>query len=390
MSLQALSLFVSAKLIPFALALIGFGALIAIHEFGHFIFCKLFGIRTPTFSIGFGPEIIRKQIGQTNFRLAIIPLGGYVEIAGLAEVGQGDQEHSELSGPESFDSKPYWQKFLVLFGGILFNLLFAYGVFCGLFMIGSNDPQSVVVAGIMKDSAAEKFGLKTGDGLIAINHNDQTTSLLDAEKNLIDNAHTKLLDIIKSNPNNDIQFVLHREKEQITLPITLGSRTEKEQIIGSLGAELRTPLKKLPFFQAIVAGINHTNHWICQIVASIKKLVTSRSLEGAGGPVMIMSMSFASAQHGLIALLTFLALISINLALLNVLPIGALDGGQLLFVTIESILGRKMPLALRNGINIASWLMFVGLAVFLTYKDIATLFGDKLVTLCKKMMALVR
>jgi regulator of sigma E protease len=164
MSLHALALFFSVKLLPLLYAVIGFGALIAIHECGHFLFCKLFGIHTPTFSIGFGPELYRKQIGKTNFRLAAIPLGGYVEIAGLAEVGQGEQEHAHITGEESFDSKPWWQKFFVLSGGILCNLLFAYIVFSILFMVGSpRQQQAVMVAGIVKESAAELSGLKPGD-----------------------------------------------------------------------------------------------------------------------------------------------------------------------------------------------------------------------------------
>jgi len=386
MSLQTLTLFFTAKLLPFTYAVIGFSALIAIHEFGHFIFCKIFGIHTPTFSIGFGPELFRKQIGKTNFRLAAIPFGGYVEIAGLAEAGQGDQEHAHIKGSESFDSKPYWQKFLVLCGGILFNLLFAYGVFCALFMIGSNDPQAVMVSDIVKESAAERHGLKVGDALVRIND----TELLDAQGDLIADAHTVLLTIIRSRPDQEITLHVKRNGEMITLPVMLGNKKEADTMIGSLGAGFRTPLKKLPFFQAIKAGINLTNHWICQIVSSLKRLITQRSLESAGGPVMIMSMSYASAQHGILALLTFLALISINLALMNILPITILDGGQLLFVTIEAIIGRKMPLTLRNGITITSWLFFIGLAVFVTYKDIATLFGDKIVVLVKKVIALVK
>ena len=113
------------KLLPLAYALIGFGLLITVHECGHFFFCKLFGIRTPTFSIGMGPTLYQRNIGQTNFRLALVPIGGYVEIAGMAEVGQGEQAHAEDAGPDSFSSKPFWQRFLVLIGGILFNSLFA-------------------------------------------------------------------------------------------------------------------------------------------------------------------------------------------------------------------------------------------------------------------------
>jgi len=122
MSIHALYGFFSAKMLPLLWAFLGIGVLITIHECGHFVFCKLFGVHTPTFSIGFGPEIFRKKIGTTNFRLAAIPLGGYVEIAGHAEVGQGDQEFASVVGPESFESKSYWQKILVMSGGSFLTL----------------------------------------------------------------------------------------------------------------------------------------------------------------------------------------------------------------------------------------------------------------------------
>jgi regulator of sigma E protease len=386
MSLHALGFLFSTKLLPLMYAIIGFGALIAIHEFGHFIFCKIFGIHTPTFSIGFGPEIYRKQIGKTNFRLAAIPLGGYVEIAGLAETGQGEQAHAELTGPESFESKPYWQKMCVIGGGIMFNLLFAYLVFCLLFMVGTSEKPSVMVAGIVKESAADKGGLKPGDAIMQIN-NDK---LIDEQGKLIQKAHEVLLQHIRSNPNKEITLIIERKNETLTLPLLLGSRTESGQTIGSLGAELRTTIQRLPFFQAIATGIAETNKWIGLIVSGIKRLITQHSLQDAGGPVMIMSMSFGAAQQGLMALLTFLALISINLALLNLIPLGALDGGQMLFITIEAIIGRKMPIGLRNGINIASWLLFIFLAVYLTYKDVTVLFGKKIAVLYKKVVGLIK
>ncbi len=382
MPFHAFGIFLSAKMLPLIYAIVGFGALIAIHECGHFVFCKLFGIHTPTFSIGFGPELYRRQIGRTNFRVAAIPLGGYVEIAGLSELGQGEQEHATATGPDSFESKAYWQKLLVIAGGIIFNLLFAYFVFSTLFMVGSTTPQAVVVAGVVKESAAEKYGLKTDDAIVAINNQE----LRDNQGNLLNNAHELLLKIIRDNPDKEIIFNVLRGKETITLPITLGSRKEDSQTVGMLGAELSPPpFPQLPVFQALKAGAIETTRWIGLMFYFIKRLFSQRTLKGAGGPVMIMSMSFSAAQHGLLALLTFLSLISINLAVINLLPIGALDGGQILFITIEAIIGRKLPLGFRNGINIASWLLLISLAIYLTYQDVAYLFGKKITALFHKI-----
>ena len=124
-------------LLMFGVAIAGLGFLIAIHEMGHFLFAKLFGISTPTFSIGFGPQLISKKIGETTFSLSAIPLGGYVEIAGLAEVGQGEQGEAGRTDKRSFASKPYWQKMLVMLGGIGVNLGFAYVACIGLSFVQS-------------------------------------------------------------------------------------------------------------------------------------------------------------------------------------------------------------------------------------------------------------
>jgi regulator of sigma E protease len=382
MTLHAISLFLTSKALPIALALLGFGILVAVHEFGHFIFCKLFGIHTPTFSIGFGPELYRRKLGRTDFRLALIPFGGYCEIAGLAEVGQGEQEFATATGDDSFATKPYWQKLFVLGGGIILNLLFAYLVFCCLFMVGTNGPKGVVIDHVLKESAAQKAGIIRGDTILQINDK----KLLDANGDVVENAQDILLTQIKDAPNAQASFIIKRKDKTLTLPVLLGSRTEGDKTVGSLGAQFQflMPLKALPFFAAIKRGIAETHHWMYMTVKSIKQLFVQRSLKGMGGPVMIMKMSVSSAQHSILSLLLFLAIISINLAIFNLLPIGALDGGQILFTTIEAIIRRPLPIAIRIAINLASIILFVGLAIYITFQDITTLFGAKIIALWKK------
>ena len=134
-------------------------------------------------------------------------------------------------------------------------------------------------------------------------------------------------------------------------------------------------MKRLPFFQAIKTGIATTNMWICNFAYSFKTLFQQKNLKDAGGPVMILAMGFKTAQDGLLPFLFFFALMSINLALFNLLPLGITDGGQLVFATIESIIRRPLPESIRIAVNVVSWLLFIVLALYLTYKDVYQLFG---------------
>src|SRR5205814_3300033 len=154
------------------IGLLGMGFLIGFHEFGHFLFAKMFKIRTPSFSIGFGPKLVSKKIGDTEFSLSAIPLGGYVEIAGAAEIGQGEQKEALAVDEGSFATKPYYQKLCVMIGGILFNLAFAYITMILLFVTGiPKTPliQKPIIAAITQESSAEKYGLAIGDRIVAIN-----------------------------------------------------------------------------------------------------------------------------------------------------------------------------------------------------------------------------
>ncbi len=367
--------FLSTKCFPLLFSLIAFGLMVVIHEFGHFLFCKLFSIRTPTFSIGFGPKLIERTYGDTNFCLSAIPLGGYVEIAGLSEIGQGDQAHAHDRGDTSFSSKPWWQRTLVLLGGIIFNMVSAYLAFCLIFLIGSESKHpGINVSATIKGSAAEKAGLLAGDKIIGVDH-----ILLDLkEPASIVAFQRKLLNHLRSNPNNMVTLHLVRKGQPYEVNAQLDAETEGDAQYGRLGAAFIPDIQRLPFFQAFKTAFEETNKYIVSIAHAYTSMFKRKSLDGAGGPVMIFAQGFKSAQSGLIPLLIFFAFMSINLALFNLLPLGITDGGQLLFTTIEAIIRRPLPMGLRIGINIVSFVCFIGLALYLTLKDILTLCGDTL------------
>lgn len=386
MEISQITLFIN-KILPLAFSLIGFGLLIAVHEFGHFIFCKLFNIHTPTFSIGFGPELYQRQIGKTKFRIAAIPLGGYVEIAGLAEVGQGDQQHAQDTSTNAFNQKPYWQKAFVLLGGILFNIIFAYLAFCLIFIVGNSKApkNNVSIMSIVQNSPAERAGLQKNDAILAIN--DQTLSSDPVQ--LSKEINSVILKEIQTHPNAPITLLIKRDQQEPQpLTVTLGSRQEGEREIGMIGAAFSAP--QLPFLYAFRAGLDYTKTILTLIVQSLANLFKNRNLDGAGGPVMILSQGASTAKQGFIPLLHFLGLISLSLAIMNLLPIGALDGGQLLFVTIEFIIRRQVPEIVKLTINLASWFFLIGLMLYLTFRDINTIFGNTIKTMIQSVINLFK
>lgn len=355
------------------LGVFGVNFLVVIHELGHFLFCKLFNIKTPSFSIGFGPRIFEKKIGDTVFALSAIPFGGYVEIAGAQEVGQGDQELATSKENWAFSSKPYWQQLCVLLGGIAFNIIFAYIATSIIFFYGVPKtplliPKNTlpIVNEITLNSPASKAKIKPKDEIIAVN-----------SKN-INNDVASLLKKIQNNPNKTVNFTIVRDEQTIEIPVTLESKEVAGKPIGSLGAsfELRD-LPGLPPLKAIKEGFNTTNTLIMKIFQAFGNLLTRNGLKQVGGPLMIGWQLTKSAESSLIIFFLLLAFISINLAVLNVFPLPVLDGGQVLFYTIEAIIGRPLPEKVKLAIHYASWILMLMLLAFVFIKDLKLIF-DKI------------
>lgn len=360
-----------------AIGILGIGFLIGFHELGHFLFAKLFGIRTPSFSIGFGPQLISKTIGETTFSISAIPLGGYVEVAGLAEPGQGNQEHALAYDKHSFVVKPFYQKLAVLFGGILFNLLFAYVTLSLLFFIGAPQsellhPLSVAhevptIAVVSKDSAAEAAGLLAGDTIIAY------------DNHVFDSNVTAFKEFLRSSPEKKVTLRINRDGHEEDKSATIGSNLVmdadgKPQQIGSLGVIFKmSEIPKFGFFDAIAQGIHATHTYIYMTAMSFVRMFGKQGMSNIGGPISVIKETIKGATLGWKVFLLFLAVISINLAVLNLIPVPVFDGGQILFTIIETLFGRALPIKVREIIAGISWIALLALILFLTVKDIGLL-----------------
>lgn len=344
----------------------GLGFLIGFHELGHFLFCKLFGIHTPSFSIGFGPSLFSKKIGDTVFSLSLVPLGGYVEIAGLAEIGQGEQAHAKQKGTSSFNAKPYYQKLLVMLGGILFNLFFAYIAFIFVFfsgipkthLISANTPIPIILK-TSKESAAEKAGLLPYDKIVQV------------ENTIIERSVEPIKNILAQSQGEPFSVIVERNNTRISLLLTPEKTIVQGKETWIMGAtyDVETPIIT-SFSEAFYRGINETHHWIIQTIKGFCACKKLGAIKEMAGPVMILSMMMKAASESLLLFMVILAVISINLAILNLIPLPILDGGQLLFCTIEALIGRPLPEKARIFIHMVTWGLFVLLFIFLTYQDI--------------------
>lgn len=346
------------------------GFIIGFHELGHFLFAKLFNVKTPSFSIGFGPKLIAKKIGETEFTLRAIPLGGFVEISGSAEIGQGEQKDAHLTDERSFPAKPLYQKLLILFGGILFNLIFAYGVMIALCWAGlpktpiiSSFQAQPIIETIATNSPAEKAHLQINDKIIGIDHVPIAHSVL------------PLLEYLEATNKSQITLEIERNQQQQFITVDVNQpASEQAAQQGKLGITFQLKSQEpQSFISGILCGIQLTNHYIARTISSWTSLFKKRNVSNMAGPIMIISMTVKGAAAGFKILLLFLAILSISLAVLNIFPLPILDGGQILFTVLEAIIGKPLSPRIKEYIFIASWVGILLLTLYLSAKDVLKL-----------------
>ncbi len=346
--------------------------LVVSHEFGHFIVAKKNGIRVDEFAFGMGPKIFSWRKGETLYRINIFPIGGYVKI-----FGENPDEES-INGKDknrSFVSKPKYVQAMVLFAGVAMNFLVAWLLLSVGFMSGlpssvSNAPQGsviidrqVVIVNVSKGSPAELSGLQVGDKIKHLSYNKDTTEVPSIES---------LRYFIKKHLNDDIVIDFERagEMKQTSLVPDKGTIGIGMDVIGRL---------KLPIHKALYQGLKLTGQITYSTAIGFYDLISS-SLVGKGnlaamtGPVGIVGEVGNALSFGFIYLLSFTALISINLAVINLIPFPALDGGRLLFLLIEKIKGSRIKPEIGNLVNLIGFGLLMILMVVITYQDIVKLF----------------
>ncbi|MFC2158412.1 RIP metalloprotease RseP [Acidobacteriota bacterium] len=418
--------------------IIVFGVLVFVHEFGHFFMAKLVGIKVEVFSFGYGKRLFGFKRGETDYRVSLIPMGGYVKF-----LGEDVFEEKRDIQPGDFQAAKRWQRFLVIVMGAVMNIILAIVLMSYINMVGvtvSDIHEQVPVIGwIEAGSPAEKAALELGDEILSVNSRRTKTwsdvdlavgtkpektinleikrdeQILNVE--LLTESKTKLqmgyagflgkiytqlnmitpkspaekagleasdvviaingkevhflefTKIIEQNAEKELDFLVEREGVQLHLKVT----PRKEGSVGKIGvypAE-KSKLQKFKFFTAIGESIKYNTNLIFLVFRTIRDLATGEaSTKHLAGPIDIANMSYAAMSMGFLALINWIAFISLQLGIINLFPIPVLDGGQILVLALEGIFRRDFSMKVKQIIMQIGFAIFILLIVFVILNDI--------------------
>ena len=337
------------------------GVLVFFHEFGHFIVARFFDVGVEKFSLGFGPRLFGKKIGMTDYRVSAIPLGGYVKMVGE----EPDAVIEEHMIPFSFTHKPVYQRMAIVVAGPLFNVLLAILIFWGLFSFYGTYEQDTVVGRVTENSPALAAGLMAKDRILSLDGV--------AIKNWGDMAEH-----IRKGQGRQTAVTVARGSETLTFQLKPQLKKTKNEygeeidrfLIGVESAgNMKT--KDLSVFKAFTESVKQTWQIAEVTVVSMVKMIQGKiSKKELGGPIMIAQMAGAQARAGVANLIWFIAIISVNLAVLNILPIPVLDGGHLVFFIIEAIKGSPVSENARMTAQQIGMLLLLLLMIFVFYNDL--------------------
>jgi Predicted membrane-associated Zn-dependent proteases 1 len=330
-----------------------FGLLILFHELGHFITAKSVGMRVDEFAIGFGPKLISKKIGETDYSIRIIPLGGFNKIAGM--------DPGEEQDERSFSAKPIWARMLVIIAGSAMNfvlpviLLFIVFVSAGI-DTPSNQP---IIGNVFPDKPAAVAGLLPGDRITAVNG-----KAIDSWRQFVSviqvNAGTKLTITFSRGAETDKTSVLTPEYEE------KGKR-------GIIGVIPQIDKYQPGILESGSLAVKQTITVAQVMLVGIGEMITGKTAADVAGPIGVAQMAGEVAQLGIIPLLQFAAFLSINLGLINLLPVPVLDGGHVVTLAVEGIRGKPLSNSQMQFIQMIGFALLMLLFVVATFKDIARL-----------------
>lgn len=421
------------------------GVLVLIHELGHFLAAKAFGMRVERFSIGFPPRAFGKQIGDTDYCVSWLPIGGYVKISGMVDESLDTEQLAQEPQPWEFRAKPVWQRIIVIVAGVVMNILLAIAIFWGLNLSQGTQHHKITTIGhVRAGSIAERFGLQAGDNVQSVNGSEVGTwesmreNMLHAQlssdlvfsvqragseatvtipHNVIASVDADTLGIspegaytfiagvepglpasrvglmegdvflsindvpihqpndvirmISASPGAPVKVVWTREGKRMASMVTPTDQG-KIGIIPVMNIPGPVEIRHYGVFEALSVGVKGLWRVTVLFLTNIWHIIIGEASfkDSIGGPVKIAEMAAQSAEAGIVSFLSLMALLSISLAIINIFPIPALDGGHLVFLIYEGIFRREVPNKVKIALQQVGMVLLLALMIFVLYNDI--------------------
>lgn len=329
--------------------IIVFGTIVFFHELGHFAVAKAFGVRVLEFALGFGKPVFRMQRGDTQYAIRLIPLGGFVRLAGMDPSLDADDPTN--NDERSFHKKPVWQRMAIIVAGPLMNFFLAFLLIAGFYLVSYVPPTITRVA---PDSAAYEAGLLPGDVIIAVD-GVGTDSAEDVIRH------------VQPRAGEEIALTIRRADERRTLVVV--PRAQPQTGVGLLGIELKSQ-PRVGVGRALPMAAAETWRGTVAVVQAIGSMVKGEDDLDLRGPIGIITITGEAARQGFDALLALAVGLNINLGLLNLLPIPVLDGGWLVLLSLEGIRGRPLKPEQRGLAQFIGLMIILLLTIFAVYQDV--------------------
>ncbi len=352
-------------LLPFIIVL---GIMVFFHELGHFVVAKFFDVKVLKFALGFGPKIVARKYGETEYSIRYIPLGGFVKMLGENEDIEEDEVLTEEDIPRAFNNKHPFKRMAIVLAGPFFNVLLAFLLYWGIFYFSGAYVRFAEIGNVLPDSPASRAGLLKGDVIKSID-GISIEDFLEIQEALFGKAGIPVEVCVER--GNDLIFLT-------VIPDEFKQEAYGQEIsMARIGIESSGNYAKKEFgpWGAMKHAAIETWTWITRIFDTIVKLLTGTySINMMGGPIMIGQMTGEFAQAGLVALAGFMAMISVNLGIINLFPIPILDGGLILLLLVELLIGRPLNSKTQEWVQKIGLSLIVLLMAVVFYNDIVRVF----------------
>lgn len=336
--------------------------IVTVHELGHFLAAKYFGVFCGEFSIGMGPVLFKKQGKETQYSIRALPLGGFVSMA-----GEEDDTKKEIEVPfeRTINGIKTWKKIIIMMAGIIMNIILAWIIFVGVAMYQgvTVDTSEPVLTSIVPDSPAQKAGIQDNDRVVSIEKENGKVVMID--------SYEQIREEINLDPQTFI-FTIERDGKMLEKTITPKYNEENRSYM--IGVSAAITYRDIEWYEAFSIGTQDMIDNSTLIFKSLGKLVQGKNLEQLSGPLGIYEITAEAFHTDLLVYIQLFAILSLNVGIFNAIPIPILDGGRVVIALFEKLIGRSINEKVLNGVMYIGMFLLLGLMVYATWNDILRLF----------------